>query len=92
MTLGLFGTNNVESSDDLRLPNGEIALDLVDFLNSYEITKDDKCMVDDVSDIVPEVLNTDDEEEMDEQGDSDIDDNQSNECNVVKENKEVLEL
>lgn len=51
-TLGLFGTNNVENSDDLRMPNGEVALDLVEFVNAYELRQKAECFVDDPSEIV----------------------------------------
>jgi len=45
-TLGLFGTNNAESSDDFRIPNGELASDLSEFLNGWEISKSGSCDVD----------------------------------------------
>ena len=50
--LGLFGTNNVENSDDLRMPNGEVASDLVDFINSYELSEQDVCMIEDPSEVL----------------------------------------
>ncbi|XP_065667671.1 uncharacterized protein LOC101240168 isoform X3 [Hydra vulgaris] len=48
-TLGLFGTNNVDHSDDLRTPNGKLALDLLEFLNAFEMSK--KCFISDPSQI-----------------------------------------
>lgn len=56
---GLFGTNNVESSDDLQTPDDTNALDLVDFLNAYEVTTAESCMLNDVSEIA---INNDGEE------------------------------
>ena len=51
-TKGLFGTNNVENSDDLRMPQGEMASNIVDFVNSYELRRQSQCVVSKASDIL----------------------------------------
>ena len=40
---GLLGTNNMEYADDLRLPDGRIAVDIVEFLQSWQLSDDEKC-------------------------------------------------
>eukprot|EP00794_Sanderia_malayensis_P009953 gene9953-10973_t len=42
-TLGLFGTNNMEYADDLRLPDGSLAIDLIEFIQSWELSEKDAC-------------------------------------------------
>lgn len=51
-TLGLLGTNNVEASDDLRMPNGKLALNLLDFLNAYQLTTGrSECVIENAAEV-----------------------------------------
>ena len=47
----MFGTNNVESSDDLRMPTGMLADNLFDFINAYELSHERQCFIEDPTDI-----------------------------------------
>ena len=40
----MFGTNNVESSDELKMPNGKLAVYLKEFIDAYQIETQSKCM------------------------------------------------
>ena len=40
---GLFGTNNVENYDDLRMPNGRVASNIPQFVSSYEMNGKSQC-------------------------------------------------
>ena len=51
---GLFGTNNVEYADDLRLPDGRIATDLPEFVSAWEVSRERKCQVLDPIDFTPQ--------------------------------------
>jgi len=42
---GLLGTNNNEGHDDMMLPTGKITENEIDFVNSWEATKDPKCQI-----------------------------------------------
>ena len=50
---GLFGTNNVEYADDLRLPNGKISIDVVSFVNSWEVSARSNCQALERGDLLP---------------------------------------
>merc|ERR550534_3000739 len=43
-TQGILGTNNRESYDEWRMPNGKVTKDIYDFANSYEVTQSPKCI------------------------------------------------
>eukprot|EP00795_Rhopilema_esculentum_P006498 gene6498-11955_t len=55
-TLGLFGTNNVEYADDLRLPNGKISIDVVSFVNSWEVSGCPQCQALERADLLPKCI------------------------------------
>ena len=40
----MFGTNNVESSDELKMPNGKLAVYLKEFIDAYQTEMQSKCM------------------------------------------------
>ncbi|XP_033108621.1 uncharacterized protein LOC117110129 [Anneissia japonica] len=44
-TLGLLGTLNEEKHFDMRKPDGNVARDLTDFANSYEVSGSTKCKI-----------------------------------------------
>jgi len=46
---GLLGTNNRESYDDTKLPNGEIAKNIFKFVNAYETSGNRKCKLQETS-------------------------------------------
>ena len=43
--LGLLGTNNRETFDDMKIPRGSIADSEVEFTNAYEMTSHPKCQI-----------------------------------------------
>ncbi|XP_066921867.1 uncharacterized protein [Clytia hemisphaerica] len=57
-TLGLFGTNNVENSDDLRMPRGGIASGILEFINAYELRRHKKCAIMDIAEVLPAAEDT----------------------------------
>lgn len=42
---GLLGTNNNEGHDDMMMSTGKITENVIDFVNSWEATKDNKCEI-----------------------------------------------
>lgn len=43
--IGLLGTNNNEGHDDMMRSDGKLTKDLINFVNSWEATKDPKCQI-----------------------------------------------
>ncbi|KAK3755617.1 hypothetical protein QZH41_017617, partial [Actinostola sp. cb2023] len=42
---GLLGTNNNEYHDEMMRPSGKVAKNVLDFVNSWEVTKDPRCQI-----------------------------------------------
>jgi len=63
-TIGLFGTNNDESSDELRMPNGKLSSNLLSFINSYELTRSRDCVATNPQDVFGGVKEDDQREQL----------------------------